>query len=179
MNPSSSRTVFLALGSNLGDRLVSILRALDLLGKHLDLTALSTIYESPPWGYTDQPAFLNCVLRARTDLSPRSLLDLVKAAEKALGRKPRPRWHEREIDIDILLYGDLVVREPDLSIPHAHLLERDFFLIPLIEIDESLTDPLTGVKLREFAQKLEINLKPFACVPELYLKAVSERPHGT
>ena len=179
MSLSSSQTVFLALGSNLGDRLSAILNALDLLGKHLQITAISSIYESPPWGYTDQPAFLNCALKARTNLSPRSLLELAKSTEKALGRKPRPRWHEREIDIDILLYGDLVVREPDLTIPHAHLRERDFFLIPLIELDESLTDPLTGVKLKEYAERLETNLKPYACVLQASGKAVSGRPHGT
>ena len=179
MNSYSRQTVFLALGSNLGDRLSAIINALDLLGKHLQITALSTIYESPPWGYTDQPAFLNCVLRAETSLAPEELLTFLKETEKRLGRKPRARWHEREIDIDILLYGNLVLKKPELSIPHPYLLRRDFFLIPLIELDESLTHPLTGVRLKDFAKKMEMNLQPFACVWEVSLKALSVRPHGT
>jgi len=177
MNPSSSQRVFLALGSNLGDRLTSILRAVEEIGKHLTIKAVSTIYESPPWGYTDQPPFLNCVLSAQTDLSPRSLLELAKRTEKILGRKGRPRWHEREIDIDILLYGDLVIREADLTIPHAYLRERDFFLIPLLEIDEFLKDPLTGVPLKDFAHKLEVSLTPFACLRREAFSKVSGHLH--
>ena len=151
MGISSRQTVFLALGSNLGDRLALILRAIEELRKELHLLSLSTIYESPPWGYTDQPAFLNCVLKAETSIAPEELLTFLKETENHLGRKPRARWHEREIDIDILIYGSLVIRKPELSIPHPYLLRRDFFLIPLIELDENLTDPLTGVRLKDYA----------------------------
>lgn len=171
MSSGSRKNGYIALGSNLGDRLGFIERALAELSLRMKILEVSTIYESPPWGVKDQPPFLNCVAKIETDLSPRELLKVAKETELILGRKQRPRWREREIDIDILLLGDAVIETPDLTIPHRYLKERNFFLIPLIELDESIKDPLTGVPFKNFLKDLPRDLKPFA--------NLLRNPHGT
>ena len=92
------------------------------------------MYETEPWGVTDQPKFINMVVRVGTDMEPSELLEVLKAIEKKMGRQDSPGWGPRLIDLDILLYGDLVIDEPDLKVPHPHMFERDFVLKPLSEI---------------------------------------------
>jgi 2-amino-4-hydroxy-6-hydroxymethyldihydropteridine diphosphokinase len=164
MNRESRKKGFLALGSNVGNRLGFIMRAIDLLAERIEIKRCSTVYESEPWGFKDQPPFLNCVLEVATDLDPFCLLAFLKETESIVGRKPRPRWHEREIDIDILLLEGITLNTPDLTVPHRYLKERDFFLIPLLELKEDSEDPLTGVSLKEFVKDIEVRLKPFACL---------------
>lgn len=128
---------FAALGANLGDRALNLSRARDALGRGpLKLTALSAVYETEPWGPVPQGPYLNQVVRGATALAPRDLLQAFHAIEAALGRERRneARYGPRVIDIDLLLYDDVTLREADLEIPHPRLLERAFVLVPLSEI---------------------------------------------
>ena len=133
--------VYLGLGSNLGDRYGCLIEALDRLQAHIAIDAISSIYETEPWGYADQPRFLNAACRGETDRTPQELLSAVKTIEMELGREPTFRYGPRAIDIDILLYGDAVIEQADVCIPHAHLHERDFVLAPLNEIAPGAVHP--------------------------------------
>ena len=115
----------------------------------------SSIYETAPWGYRDQDDFLNMVVEAETELGPKQLLILLKGIEVQLGRKPRFRNGPREIDIDILLYDDLVLDELVLHIPHPRLHERAFILAPLADLAPNLEIPNTGKKVAEFLANLD------------------------
>ncbi|MHB1131265.1 MAG: 2-amino-4-hydroxy-6-hydroxymethyldihydropteridine diphosphokinase [Chloroflexota bacterium] len=134
-------TVFLGLGSNLGDRKCILAKAISALGSLLRIEAVSSLYESAPFGNLQQPRFLNLVCQGETDLAPEQLLVAVKGIEVKLGRQPSERWGPRQIDIDILLYGQAVVRTPILTIPHAGLGERAFVLAPLAELAPDLLPP--------------------------------------
>jgi 2-amino-4-hydroxy-6-hydroxymethyldihydropteridine diphosphokinase len=136
--------IFLALGSNLGDRLVNLERAIDKLEPQVHITDVSSVYETEPWGVLDQPRFLNCVIAGKTSLTPEELLGKLKSIETDMGRQPGIRYGPRLIDLDILLYGDLVLTTDQLTIPHPRMLERSFVLIPLAEIAGRLKHPLTG-----------------------------------
>ncbi|MGC8852951.1 MAG: 2-amino-4-hydroxy-6-hydroxymethyldihydropteridine diphosphokinase [Hydrogenobacter sp.] len=160
---------YISFGSNFGDRLENILKALTFLTKLGKIEAVSTIYESPPWGVTDQPNFLNGVLRLNTNLKPIALLRELKRIEKSVGRIKRYRWGPREIDLDILLYEQYVIMLSFLRIPHRHLLERDFFLFPLLELDDNLLYPITREPLKLLAKKVKNQLKPYACITSYLL----------
>ncbi|MDN5345185.1 MAG: 2-amino-4-hydroxy-6-hydroxymethyldihydropteridine diphosphokinase [Clostridia bacterium] len=146
---------YLGLGSNLGDREVNLRAAVAILGATAGITVegLSSWYETTPVGKTDQGLFLNGVVRIKTTLSPRELLQCVLAIEQRLGRVRRERWGPRNIDIDILLYDALTIKEPDLEIPHPRLLERAFVLVPLAEIAPDLILP-DGRRAREAVRGL-------------------------
>lgn len=133
--------VFLGLGANLGDTKGSLGRALQRLGADLRITAVSSLYDTAPVGYADQPRFVNLVCAAETSLEPWALLRFVKSVEHNLGRTPSTRYGPRAIDIDILLYDDVVVTLPELTIPHARLHERAFVLAPLAELAPQLVVP--------------------------------------
>lgn len=133
---------FLGLGSNQGDRAQMLARAQDLLlGPRIHLVARSHVYESPPWGVANQPWFLNQAIEIQTTLSPRGLLARCQEVEQSLGRLRTVRWGPRTIDVDILLYDDVVMTEPDLVIPHQELRRRAFVLVPLAEIAPGLRLP--------------------------------------
>ncbi|MEN3034496.1 MAG: 2-amino-4-hydroxy-6-hydroxymethyldihydropteridine diphosphokinase [Aquificaceae bacterium] len=155
--------IYLALGSNLGDRINYIIQAIDALSSFLKLKKVSTVYKNPPWGITSQPEFLNCVAEFETTLPPFELLKALKELEKSLGRIERERWGPREIDIDILLYGETVVNHEELKIPHPYLNSRDFFLIPLVEISEDLYHPVSKKPLKSYIDKNSL-CEPFACI---------------
>lgn len=133
---------YVGLGSNLGDREQAIRNAAEAIGA----TRLSTIRETEPWGYEDQPLFLNAVAEVETELGPRELLDELLDVERRLGRErgSGPRYGPRTIDLDLLLYGDETVDEPSLTVPHPHLHERRFVLEPLAELDPELVVPGHG-----------------------------------
>jgi 2-amino-4-hydroxy-6-hydroxymethyldihydropteridine diphosphokinase len=135
-------TVYLGLGSNLGNRARNIYRALRLLGSRVRLGKISSPYETEPVGLAEQPWFLNLVCWGETDLSPEALLSLAKTTERQMGRKQGVRFGPRLIDIDILLYDDLVLSTPQLQIPHPRLHERAFVLIPLSEVAPNLIHPV-------------------------------------
>ncbi len=155
---------FLGLGSNVGDRLKNIVKAVEYISERCRILKISTVYESEPWGVKEQDRFLNCVVEVKTSLSPFELLKFVKEVEKRVGRKERFRWGPREIDIDILLYGNAVIKTEELTIPHKHMLERDFVVFPLLEIEEDVIDPISRKPVREVHKVRKNNLKPFCCV---------------
>jgi 2-amino-4-hydroxy-6-hydroxymethyldihydropteridine diphosphokinase len=126
----------LGLGSNLGDRQAQITLALDSLAMHphIDVLAVSALYQTPPWGKTDQPAFFNAAALIETDLAPRTLLEAVLGIERSLGRLRNELWGPRTIDLDILLYGEETIGEPGLTIPHPRIQERAFVIRPLADI---------------------------------------------
>jgi 2-amino-4-hydroxy-6-hydroxymethyldihydropteridine diphosphokinase len=129
-----NREVILALGSNLGDRLGNLRRAVELLADDsVAVVRTSSMWETPPVP-ADQPAFLNAVIAAVTDLEPLGLLGAAKRVERTLGRRPNRHWGPRPIDIDILFMGDLLVDTPNLQIPHPRIAERGFVLVPLSEV---------------------------------------------
>lgn len=147
--------VYLGLGSNWGNLKGNLTRAKELLSLLIKDMTCSSIYKTKPYGETDQPYFLNAVVKGTTNLSPEDLLLKLKELEKALGRQKRSRWREREIDIDILLYGDLIVHDEHLSIPHADMMNRDFVLVPLLEISPELIDPRSNTLFKNYLQTLE------------------------
>jgi 2-amino-4-hydroxy-6-hydroxymethyldihydropteridine diphosphokinase len=142
-------TVYLALGSNLGDRLANLKQAIDSLTPQMEVKAKSFVYETPPWGYEDQPKFLNQVIKAKTYLDPERLLKHLKRLEVALGRKESFPNGPRLIDMDILFYDDLVLNNPSLVIPHPRLHERGFVLLPLMDISPDLVHPINKKSVRE------------------------------
>lgn len=148
-------TVYLALGTNLGDRLSNLHAAMDALAPDVRVLDKSPVYETEPWGYTEQPPFLNMAVRAETELSPTDLLDRLKSIEKNLGRIPNFRNGPRLIDIDILFYDDLVLDTPPLIIPHPSLHKRAFVLVPLATIAPKLVHPLLGLSVEQFLEKID------------------------
>jgi 2-amino-4-hydroxy-6-hydroxymethyldihydropteridine diphosphokinase len=141
--------VFLALGSNLGDRPAALEATIAALPPAVKVLERSPVYETPPWGVTDQPAFLNMVLKGETRLSPQALLAHLKQLEIELGRLPSIRYGPRLIDIDILFYGGLVLNNPGLTIPHPHLHERAFVLVPLADLAAGFVHPVLGKPVSE------------------------------
>ena len=146
-------TVYLCLGSNMGDRQRNLDNALELLGQRLQIGAISSVYDTEPMGNKDQPRFLNLVCRATTRLEPQALLLLVKGIELKLGRPRSSTSNDpRPIDIDILFYGDQTWRSDDLIIPHPRLAQRAFVLVPLDEIAPDMVNPETGKTVRQMLE---------------------------
>ena len=145
--------VYLALGTNLGDRAANLKQAIASLTPQLEVKAKSAVYETPPWGFEDQPKFLNQVIKTKTYLDPERLLKHLKRLEVALGRKESFPNGPRLIDIDILFYDDLVLNKPSLVIPHPRLHERAFVLLPLMDIAPDLVHPVTQKNVREMAEQ--------------------------
>ena len=149
---------WLALGGNVGDVRATFKRAIAMLcdDATVRLVTRSSDYRTPPWGVTDQPGFINAVIIVATSLDPHALLARAQGIERALGRDraSEPRWGPRPIDIDILVYDDVTLREPDLTLPHARLFERAFVLVPLAEIASDrlvagrrVSDALAGLEV--------------------------------
>lgn len=141
---------FLGLGSNLGDRLTNLQAAVDALQTEpgLRVTASSRVWETVPVGGPPQPDFLNAVIRAETDLSARDLLDVARRVEQRMGRVRKERWGARSLDVDILLYDEEQIDEPELVVPHPRMAQRAFVLLPLLELDPDPVLP-DGTRLKE------------------------------
>ncbi|MCL5986984.1 MAG: 2-amino-4-hydroxy-6-hydroxymethyldihydropteridine diphosphokinase [Actinobacteria bacterium] len=137
---------YLGLGSNIGDREINLRRAVDLLTSHPEIrvTRVSSIFQTSPMHYLDQPLFLNVALEAETSLTPEELLEVCKQIEKDVGREENFRFGPRKVDVDILLYDEMEIDEEGLRIPHSRMLLRKFVLIPLLEIDKKIKLPDGG-----------------------------------
>lgn len=160
----------LGLGSNLGDRLANLQRATDVLGERPGVRVLrsSRVYETDPVGGPPQPDYLNAVVEIETSLEPRDLLTACLDVERELGRVRAERWGPRTIDVDLLIFDERTIDEPDLVVPHPRMLERAFVLVPLAEIDadpmlpggrhlpEVRTGTITLTGVRPFAPPLEL-----------------------
>ncbi len=146
-------TVYLGIGSNMGDRENNMDRCLDLLSQRMKMGRVSSIYDTEPMDNVNQPRFLNMVCQVFTRLAPEGLLALVKGIESKMGRYGKS-GDPRPIDIDILLYGDEVVETPELTIPHPKMKERGFVLVPLAEIAPDLIPPGSDTSVREMKQAI-------------------------
>jgi 2-amino-4-hydroxy-6-hydroxymethyldihydropteridine diphosphokinase len=137
------RRAYLGIGSNLGDRLANLQRAVDGLARVPGVSAavVSPVYETEPIGGPEQPEYLNAVVAVDTTLTPRALLDLARELEDAAGRVRVERWGPRTLDVDVLLVGDETVDEPDLQVPHPRMHERGFVMAPLADLDPALAKP--------------------------------------
>ena len=147
--------VYLGIGSNLEDRKTNLLNGLTLLSERIKMAKFSSIYETEPWGYADQPPFLNCVCVGTTGLTPSELLLSIKEVELLLGREPTVPWGPRIFDVDILLYGQYVVDHPDLQVPHPRLKERAFVLVPLAEIAATHVHPTEMLTMQELLDRVD------------------------
>lgn len=149
-------TVYLGLGSNVGDRVDYIRRALDLLEKHplIRVKRVSSFYETEPLEYPDQGWFVNATAEIETELAPMALLDALQGIEKQLQRQRTIRWGPRTIDLDILLFGTDLVAEARLQIPHIRMQDRAFVLVPLAEIAPEAAHPVIGSTISELLASL-------------------------
>lgn len=147
-------SVYLGLGTNVGDRGENVRQALDLLGRFMKLLKVSSIYETEPVGFLDQPKFLNAVCQIETGLRPFQLLVLIKGIEAKMGRKPSFPNAPRPIDIDILFYDNLTFDNSTLVIPHPRLAERAFVLVPLAEICPQLRHPVGRKRVSDLLERV-------------------------
>lgn len=143
MEANGSNTVYLGLGSNLGDRPANLRRAVEAIGElaATEVVSVSSLYETEPRMYAKQPDFLNACASIRTRLEPRKLLEELLAIEQAMGRTRRVDNGPRTLDVDILLYGQLIIDQPGLQIPHPGVAERAFVLVPLAQIASEVAHP--------------------------------------
>lgn len=144
------KTVYLSLGSNVGERDKHLATAIDALGEHgVRVTRQSSIYETEPVDLEKQQWFLNCVVEAETGLMPRQLLHALRDIENTMGRRRMVRRGPRVIDLDILFFGSSTIQAPDLEVPHPRMMERRFVLIPLAEIAPELRHPAANKNIAE------------------------------
>lgn len=141
--------VYIALGTNIGDRALNLQTAKNWLSRKAIITRESSVYITPPWGYTNQPDFFNQVIEVNTRLGPRSLLRFLQRIERKMGRVKLILNGPRVIDLDILFYGDRVITSPNLQIPHPRMVGRAFVLVPLNEIAPDLVHPVLRISVQQ------------------------------
>lgn len=154
---SAPHTAFIGIGTNLGNKLANICFALNEIDESnsSSIEKISSIYETLPMGEVQQENFLNAAIKIKTRLSIEDLFLFLKSIERRTGRIKRERWGPRELDLDILLYDDIIYNKNELIIPHSGIIERDFVLVPLIEIEPNLSHPISKVELSEYLKTLK------------------------
>ncbi|MBO1582664.1 2-amino-4-hydroxy-6-hydroxymethyldihydropteridine diphosphokinase [Bacillus sp. XF8] len=147
--------VYVALGSNIGDRYAYLLQAIELLNKnpHIRVEDVSSVYETDPVGYTDQNRFLNLVIKISTNLLPQELLKVTQKVEIDLGRKREIRWGPRTVDLDILLYNQENIEAENLIVPHPRMFERAFVIVPLLEINQDIKQNISRSQVDEMKRR--------------------------
>jgi 2-amino-4-hydroxy-6-hydroxymethyldihydropteridine diphosphokinase len=166
---------YIGIGSNLGDRAAYAERALHEIAALGTITRVSSFYRTAPWGNPDQPWYLNAVVAIETALPARALLDRMRAIESRMGRVRDEHWAPRTIDLDLLLYDDLELNEPNLRVPHPYLRERAFVLVPLAEIDGRFATLRDALAESELAGVVRIERENVAAMPEQQISSVAER----
>ncbi len=152
---SNAERVFIGLGTNLEPRLEHLKSAVAALHGLGAITRVSSVYETAPIGGVPQPDYLNAVAELQTALDPLELVTRLKEIEKNMGRKDRPRWHEREIDLDVLFYGELIFESPTLTVPHSELHRRAFVLVPIAEIAPDFLHPVMKKSVSELLRGVD------------------------
>ncbi len=148
-------TVYIGIGSNLGDRINNCKQAISLLREEgIVVQKESSVYETEPWGLKEQPLFINIAVEAETEMEPFDLLRALKNIEKKMGRKETFHWGPRIIDLDILLYDNMIINNKELSIPHKNMHERYFVLKPLSEIAGEIKHPVLQLNIKELLQRI-------------------------
>ncbi len=164
-NTLSSHRAFIGLGSNLEPRRAYLDLAIRELSTVGEIVRISSIYQTAPVGGIPQPDYLNAVLELRTPVGPLELAASMKTFEKKIGRISRPRWHEREVDLDLLFYDDLVLESSELTVPHPEIARRAFVLVPIAELDPMLEHPVlhkTVAELRDAVGTFGVTKTDFA-----------------
>jgi 2-amino-4-hydroxy-6-hydroxymethyldihydropteridine diphosphokinase len=146
--------VFIGIGSNLGDRQANIISAVKTLSHHAKIKQTSSLFETAPEGFINQPDFLNCVVSIETDVKPMPLLRLLRKTEKGLGRQESFRNAPRPIDLDILFYGDQLINQKGMEIPHPRLHERAFVLVPMVQIAPQFVHPALHKTMQQLLSEL-------------------------
>ncbi len=174
-NRDEGSTAYIGLGSNLGDRLAILNQAVAYLATLGSVTAISSIYETDPVGFVDQPPFLNAVVCLQTTLAPADLLANLLRIEHEMGRVRTFPNAPRIVDLDLLMIGETVIQTTTLSVPHPRLQERSFVLVPLADIAPDIVHPVLGVSIRDLLQRLA----PVTGVRQIAncLKSDSVNPH--
>ena len=167
MTKNLENIVFIGLGSNIGDRVGNIQKAIEKIDNDpfCSVQNISSFYESRAFGNLDQADFINAVMKISTQHSPGKLFQVLKRTEAEIGRKKNVRWGPREIDLDILFYNDLLYNDESLQIPHKGIPERDFVLIPMSEIEPEFVHPELNKKISDIWASVKfktiINKLPF------------------
>ena len=149
-------SVYFSLGSNLGDRYSNLLECVSLIDSNVgEIKSLSSIYKNSAQGFIGD-YFYNCCVKVLTSYKPLELIEIILSIEKKMGRKTRntKKYESRKIDIDIILYDDLIIEEKNLTIPHPRYTQRSFVLVPLLEIDDKLIDPMSKTNIKEILAKI-------------------------